>query len=97
LQKLLGTINWVRPLLGITNQDLQPPFELLKGDTHIVSPRTLIPEGHTALQHVASAIAARQAACWDPELPILTIILNPSRQPHGLLLQWDDHLTDPLL
>ncbi|NXA60005.1 POK18 protein, partial [Mohoua ochrocephala] len=26
LQKLLGTINWVRPLLGITNQDLQPLF-----------------------------------------------------------------------
>ncbi|NXK21083.1 POK18 protein, partial [Arenaria interpres] len=23
LQKLLGTINWVRPMLGITNYDLQ--------------------------------------------------------------------------
>ncbi|NXY53459.1 POK18 protein, partial [Callaeas wilsoni] len=38
LQKLLGTISWVRPPLGITNQDLRPLFELLKGDTHIVSP-----------------------------------------------------------
>ncbi|NXM99292.1 POK7 protein, partial [Sylvia borin] len=26
LQKLLGTINWVGPLLGITNEDLAPLF-----------------------------------------------------------------------
>ncbi|KFQ17998.1 hypothetical protein N331_01925, partial [Merops nubicus] len=29
MQQLLGTINWVRPLLGITNKDLTPLFELL--------------------------------------------------------------------
>ncbi|NXV80340.1 PO113 protein, partial [Atlantisia rogersi] len=32
LQKLLGTINWVRPLLGINNELLRPLFNLLKGD-----------------------------------------------------------------
>ncbi|NWZ59419.1 POK10 protein, partial [Haliaeetus albicilla] len=32
MQKLLGTINWVRPLLGITNEELHPLFQLLKGD-----------------------------------------------------------------
>ncbi|NXN76938.1 POK18 protein, partial [Himantopus himantopus] len=26
VQKLLGTINWVRPLLGISNTDLSPLF-----------------------------------------------------------------------
>ncbi|NWH49767.1 POK8 protein, partial [Fregata magnificens] len=26
LQKLLGTINWIQPLLGITTQDLAPLF-----------------------------------------------------------------------
>ncbi|NXT86237.1 POK18 protein, partial [Zapornia atra] len=26
VQKLLGTINWVRPLLGISNTDLGPLF-----------------------------------------------------------------------
>ena len=31
LQKLLGTINWVRPLLGIMTEDLSPLFTLLKG------------------------------------------------------------------
>ncbi|NWY55621.1 POK18 protein, partial [Chionis minor] len=32
MQKLLETINWVRPLLGISNEDLHPHFSLLKGD-----------------------------------------------------------------
>ncbi|NXS99596.1 POK6 protein, partial [Jacana jacana] len=31
VQKLLGKINWVRPLLGLSNADLRPLFELLKG------------------------------------------------------------------
>ncbi|NWW27005.1 POK18 protein, partial [Falcunculus frontatus] len=32
LQKLLGTINWVRPMLSITNEEMSPLFDLLKGD-----------------------------------------------------------------
>ncbi|NWT49325.1 POK11 protein, partial [Chroicocephalus maculipennis] len=38
VQKLLGTITWVRPLLGISNSDLSPLFELLKGDSDLGSP-----------------------------------------------------------
>ncbi|NXU50968.1 POK18 protein, partial [Turnix velox] len=38
VQKLLGTINWVRPLLGISSAELGPLFELLKGDTDLHSP-----------------------------------------------------------
>ncbi|NWX44943.1 POK18 protein, partial [Steatornis caripensis] len=38
LQRLVGTINWVRPLLGITNQDVSPLFTLLKGDPSLTSP-----------------------------------------------------------
>ncbi|KFQ24883.1 hypothetical protein N332_10052, partial [Mesitornis unicolor] len=33
LQKFLGTINWVRPLLRINNEGLHPLFQLLKGDS----------------------------------------------------------------
>ncbi|KFV60655.1 hypothetical protein N341_05551, partial [Tyto alba] len=32
LQKVLGAVNWIRPLLGINNEDLHPLFELLKGN-----------------------------------------------------------------
>ncbi|NXC11178.1 POK18 protein, partial [Orthonyx spaldingii] len=38
LQKLLGTINWGCPLLGITTEPLDPLFELLKRDPELTSP-----------------------------------------------------------
>ncbi|KAF1417081.1 hypothetical protein FQV23_0016577, partial [Spheniscus humboldti] len=38
LQKLVGTINWVCPLLGIDNDMLTPLFELLKGAPELTSP-----------------------------------------------------------
>ncbi|NWZ83688.1 POK18 protein, partial [Poecile atricapillus] len=40
LQQLLGEINWDRPILGITNNELAPLFDLLRGDCGIKSPRT---------------------------------------------------------
>ncbi|NXP08880.1 POK6 protein, partial [Thinocorus orbignyianus] len=38
VQKLLGPINGVRPLLGISNADLGSLFKLLKGNTDLRSP-----------------------------------------------------------
>ncbi|XP_064901183.1 uncharacterized protein LOC135577216 [Columba livia] len=38
VQKLLGTINWVRPLLGITSADLRSLFEMLKGSSDLNAP-----------------------------------------------------------
>ncbi|NWI42067.1 POK19 protein, partial [Picathartes gymnocephalus] len=40
LQQLLGEINWIRPVLGIANDELAPLFDLLRGDCNITSPRT---------------------------------------------------------
>ncbi|KGL99801.1 hypothetical protein N301_00028, partial [Charadrius vociferus] len=61
VQKLLGTINWVRPLLGISNIDLSPLFDLLKGSTDLCSPRALNSAAVDSLQKVATAITLRQA------------------------------------
>lgn len=41
LQQLLGEINWMRPILGITNSDIPALLDLLRGDSDIRSPRTL--------------------------------------------------------
>ncbi|NWW87651.1 POK18 protein, partial [Rhynochetos jubatus] len=38
LQKLLGTLNWVWPVLGISTQQLHPLFQLLTGDSNLASP-----------------------------------------------------------
>lgn len=48
-QKLLDTINCVRPYLGLTNSQLTPLFDLLKGDAELTSPRKLTPEVKAAL------------------------------------------------
>ncbi|NWH61885.1 POK6 protein, partial [Geococcyx californianus] len=37
-QKLMGTINCVRPMLGIATHELQHLFEILKGDVDLSSP-----------------------------------------------------------
>lgn len=39
VQKLLGTMNWIRPLLGITNTHLTNLLALLSGDPNLTSPR----------------------------------------------------------
>lgn len=43
LQKLLGTINWVSPLLPVTTEQVYPFFQLLKGNPEHTSPCTLAP------------------------------------------------------
>ncbi|NXX71967.1 POK19 protein, partial [Spizella passerina] len=40
LQQLLGEINWMRPILRITNDDIPSLLDLLRGDSDIRSPRT---------------------------------------------------------
>jgi hypothetical protein len=32
-QKILGDINWIRPTLKLTNGDLKPHFDILRGDS----------------------------------------------------------------
>ncbi|NXO43666.1 POK8 protein, partial [Locustella ochotensis] len=96
-QKLVGTINWVHPLFGISSADLEPLFALLGGEPDLLSPRQLNEEAQTAHQKVADAISQRQSAHWAPELPFWLIVLNSSRQPHALIFQWDSEKPDPLL
>ncbi|NWV41601.1 POK7 protein, partial [Grantiella picta] len=37
-QNLLGIINWLRPYLGLTNAQLSPLFNILKGNSDLNSP-----------------------------------------------------------
>ncbi|RMC20166.1 hypothetical protein DUI87_01012 [Hirundo rustica rustica] len=61
LQQLLGEINWMKPILGITNDELASLFNLLRGDCNIKSPRTLTPEAQEALERIAEVLQQRQA------------------------------------
>lgn len=55
-QKLLGNINWLRPMLGIPNYQLSNLFSLLKGDSNLSSKRQLTPLAEKELQAVEERI-----------------------------------------
>ncbi|NXG76332.1 POK19 protein, partial [Baryphthengus martii] len=97
LQKILGAINWVRPLLGIMTEDLHPLFNLLNGDTALTSPRWLTADVQQALKRVTQAISQWQVHRVIVGLPTTLHVFNPAFQPYGLLGQWGEEDTqDPL-
>ncbi|RMC20656.1 hypothetical protein DUI87_01508 [Hirundo rustica rustica] len=97
LQQLLGEINWVRPVLGITADELALLFDLLKGDNDIRSPRSLTPEAHKALEEITNALQSRQAHRCVPDKPFFLAILGEKLRLCGLIFQWDSYHKDPLL
>lgn len=70
LQKLLGTINWVRPLLGISTEELHPLFQLLEGDTDLTSPRKLSPPAEAALNKAVEKLTNQAANRQKLNYPI---------------------------
>lgn len=96
MQQLLWTINWIRSLLGITNQDLAPLFDLLRGDTALNFPRMFSKEAQEALDKVLWAIELCQAHWLNPNLPLLFAVLVYFHL-YGLIFQWDLKIQDPLL
>uniref|UniRef100_K7FZP3 ribonuclease H n=1 Tax=Pelodiscus sinensis TaxID=13735 RepID=K7FZP3_PELSI len=86
LQKLLGTINWIRPTLGVTTEELSPLFQLLRGDSDLSSPRALTPKAVAALQRVAEKIQTAFGHRRDAHLP-----------PYALIGQWDTSPVSPNL
>ena len=54
-QKLLGDINWKRLHLRLTNADLKPLFDCLRGDPNPSSKRELTSEAESALVKVDEA------------------------------------------
>ncbi|RMC22202.1 hypothetical protein DUI87_03076 [Hirundo rustica rustica] len=88
VHQLCGALNWVRPWLGLTTNDLAPLFNLLKGGEELSSPRVLTPEAEKALEKVQDAMSKRQAHRFDPELPFKFIIMGKLPHLHGMIFQW---------
>ncbi|RMC22366.1 hypothetical protein DUI87_00678 [Hirundo rustica rustica] len=105
VQQLCGSLNWVRPWLGLTTKDLDPFFNLLKGGEELSSPRTLIQEARAALEKVQDCMATRQANRCKSDLTFKFIILGKLPHLHGMIFQWervekskkDKDCRDPLL
>ncbi|NXL54040.1 POK18 protein, partial [Podilymbus podiceps] len=97
LQKLLETLNGVRPLLGLTTQELHPLFQLLKGDPDLTLPRRLTPEAQKALEKVSDALSNRQASRRIENIKIGLYVMLSKFQPYGFLAQWEPKQQDPLI
>ncbi|NWT77177.1 POK19 protein, partial [Prunella himalayana] len=97
IQSLCGSLNWVRPWLGLTNEDLDPLLKLLKGSREMESPRELTPEAKTTIQKAQKALAERQAHRYLPKLPFNFIVLGKLPHFHGLIFQWAKEQKDLLL
>ncbi|NXS01648.1 POK10 protein, partial [Oxylabes madagascariensis] len=85
LHQLCGSLNWVRPWLGITIEDLAPLFNLLKGEEELSSPRSLTQAARQALEKVQQTMSSRQAHRCLPDLPFKFIIL---RRDPLLITEW---------
>ncbi|NXB65931.1 POK18 protein, partial [Struthidea cinerea] len=88
LHQLCGSINWIRPMLGLTMEDLAPLFNLLRGNDDLTSPRTLTEEAKDSIRKVQDALSSRQAHRYCPSLPFNLIILGQMPHLYGLM----DHL-----
>ncbi|XP_014109964.1 PREDICTED: endogenous retrovirus group K member 18 Pol protein-like [Pseudopodoces humilis] len=97
LHSLCGSLNWVRPWLGLTNEDLSPLLNLLKGERELLSPRELTPEAKTVIEKAQKALTERQAHRFKPELPFKFIVLGKLPHLHGLIFQWAEGQRDALL
>ncbi|XP_014114212.1 PREDICTED: endogenous retrovirus group K member 11 Pol protein-like [Pseudopodoces humilis] len=97
LHSLCGTLNWVRPWLGLPTEDLAPLFILLKGEKELSSSRSLTPEARKALEKVQDTLVERQEHRYEPNLPFEFIVLGNLPHLFGLIYQWDQDSRDPLL
>lgn len=95
-QKLLGTISWLHPYLGLSTTQLSLLFNILKGDPHLNSPQKLTPEAQGVLEEVQQVISARQVYQADPSIDITVFITNPDSHPTGIISQRNEKWYDPL-
>ena len=86
-QKLLGDINWIRPYMRLSNFELIPLFDILKGDPQLLSPRALTPEARVALEKVERCLEKAKLYRWKEGEDILLCVLKTFRQPTGVLWQ----------
>ncbi|XP_030414231.1 uncharacterized protein LOC115649438 [Gopherus evgoodei] len=97
VQRLVGDLQWVRGLCGISNEDLAPLLQLLKGGRDPAEPRSLQPHHEAALRTIADKITLRYSGRVLPGSPVSLAILSRDTSLEALLFQWLPDLPDPLV
>lgn len=89
VQKLAGVINWVRPYVGTPSSQLQPLFDLLRGDTDISAPCTLMAEAQVILE-IEQAISNKHVWRTDLTVPMQAIVVIDQCIPFTTIAQWHE-------
>ncbi|RMB92383.1 hypothetical protein DUI87_31258 [Hirundo rustica rustica] len=93
VHQLCGALNWVRPWLGLTTEDLAPLFKLLKGGEELSSPRELTPEAKEALEKDAKFTLNLKDVRSRKPLEALTVFTDASGRSHKSVMTWKDPQT----
>lgn len=86
VQKLMGDLQWLRPVVGITNDQLEVLRPLLKG-TDPAAPVILSSEQQTMLQCLSDLIMSRFCDRRDPDIPVEFSIFQTAGHLVGALTQ----------
>ncbi|NXF00146.1 POK18 protein, partial [Menura novaehollandiae] len=84
VQKLLGDLQWVRQLAGISNADLAPLMPLLQG-TDPAQPVHLTGDQRQCLDRLEKQLAVSVANRRLPDIPLGILIVNAGDAPFPLL------------
>lgn len=83
VQKLMRSINWIRPYLKLTNLQLEPLLEILKGsDNPVLTPKTL-----SVLEKVEKVLCEKFISRIDLTQIVQVFILIERMIPFGILMQ----------
>ena len=91
-QKLLGDINWMRPVLGIPTYQLQHLFSILEGDNHLDSSRHLTPLALQELQLVEEQLQKAHLHYILPDVPLSLCLFHTLHSPTGMIHQTNQPL-----
>lgn len=86
IQKLMGDLQWLRSVVGITNGQLEVLRPLLKG-TDPTTPVTLSSEQRSMLQQLSDQVVSRFCFRRDPDYPIDFSIFQTADHLIGALTQ----------
>ncbi|NWZ50434.1 POK7 protein, partial [Haliaeetus albicilla] len=100
VQKLMGSLNWIRPYLGLTNSQLQPLLDLLKHSNDPTEPRILnkeaLNEALNVIHTVEQCIYKKFVSRIDLSQLVQFFVLIDKTVPFGALVQWNSEWDDPL-
>ncbi|NWI12274.1 PO113 protein, partial [Crypturellus soui] len=88
-QRLLGDLQWVRPVLGLRNEDIAPLLPLLKG-TDPAQPISVSPEQLQTLQAIADKINSSWTHRAMEHVPFAIFILHTGPHVNTVIAQWRD-------